>query len=151
MKETKMVLTDEMRAKLKGVLGFQVDTEFKYVPKAWRDNPEIFPKKTWPVFRLRSLDSFDLAEVEDGKIERVTEGGKDTFKITAIARSGRTRIETLKKGILGWEKYPDENGNYIPFEGSDSIRHLKPELCIELQDAINERSTLTKEELQGLG
>ena len=43
-------LTDEIKAKLKGCLGFQVDAAFKYVQKAFRDSD--VPKEMWTVWTV---------------------------------------------------------------------------------------------------
>lgn len=141
-------LTPEMAEKLKGFLAIDVNAKFKYVPKAYRNGDGI-PKEFWPIFTLNGKDAIDLAKAEDsaGVMEIDPESGKLT---RYIPRAGSSRITTLKDGIDRWKNFRNEKGELIEYVNSDSISCLPVPLQTELQDAINERKTLTEEELRGL-
>jgi len=168
--ETKdIVLTDEMKEKLKGFLAFTVDTPFKYVPKVFRGNN--IPKELWPVFMLKSKDGIEIADAEDeaGYVEL---GKKGDSESKLKMQSGKARILTLSSGVLSVKNYPLEGDKSVSYDkaskvltitDSDGKEHLKngsdikgllrlltAQLQTELQDAINERSTLSDEELSGL-
>lgn len=160
-------LTAEMQKKLReaGVLGFQVEAPFPYTPKAYRN----LPKELWAIFTLRSKDGVELANIEDRTSEYTL--GKD--ETTMQIKSGSVRIETLKLGILKMKNYLMEDGTVLDYDKStetatyhpanggkpaskdrvpveDVIRHIPIRLQMELQNAINERSTMTDEEVRGL-
>jgi hypothetical protein len=151
--ETKdIVLTDEMRKQLNDVLGFEVEASFVYVPKAYRKS--TISKSQWPVFTLRSKDGLEIAEAEDnsGYFEY---DSNDKNKSKLVMQSGKARVETLRKGILKVKNFLIENGKVISFDASKDdidifIKKIKPKLQLELQEAINERDTLTADEMLGL-
>ncbi|MBU2249947.1 MAG: hypothetical protein KKD77_24590 [Gammaproteobacteria bacterium] len=167
--ETKdVVLTQEMKDRLKGFVAFTVDTDFSYVPKVYRENN--FPKETWPLYRLKSKDGIELAQAEDeaGYVELAKKGdAQSKLKM----QSGKARLDTLRDGIISCKKQPLEGDRFVSYdkpsktltiidaEGKEHIKNtdvsglirlLPIALQMELQDAINERSTLTEEELSGL-
>jgi len=161
-------LTDEVRAKLKGSLGFQVEAAFKYVPKAFRDGG--IPREMWPVWTLKSKNGVQAATIEDEAGYLELESGSSTSKFRP--QSGSMRLETLRKGIIAVERFLLEDGTSFSWdsktkdmvfhdvEGKDHIKnnkivdkvieHMTPSLQVELQNAINERATLTPDELRGL-
>lgn len=148
--ETKNVeLTEELKSKLKsaGQIGFQVDCTFKYVPKFYRDPKNEIPKSLWPIFTLRSKNGLEIAEAEDkaGYINLETK--------KYISESGSLRIETLRNGIVDVKNFICEDGSILSCKNKlidELIKSLPIALQIELQNAINERSQLTSEELLGL-
>jgi hypothetical protein len=156
-------LTEEYKEKLKGILGFDVLSEFKYVPISFRKNG--IPKELWPIFTLTSKDGIELAEVEDcmGEVSYNTKDNSTSFKIS----SGAQRVKTLEIGIKKVNRYIMEDGNFLCYDSEkqeitigekkstnitsrDFIRYLPINLQIELQNAINERKNLSEEELTGL-
>lgn len=165
VKEVK--LTDELKAKLAGCLGFSVDAEFKYVPKAFRLNN--VPKEFWPIWVLKSLDGLEAASREDASGFMTLD--QSTKETKLHIESGSARIETLEKGIRSVKNFYFEDGRIANYDSStdtivfsrdgkvvetkkmsvrDFIRYIRPELQIELQNAINERAVLMEEELMGL-
>jgi hypothetical protein len=152
MEQRDVTLTDEMRAQLKDVLGFEVEANFPYVPKAFRGS--TISKSLWTIFTLRSKDGLEIAEAEDntGYFEYDT---KERNKSRLVMQSGKARLETLRKGILKAKNFITESGKAISFDAKNDdidafIRKIKPKLQVELQEAINERVTLTPDELLGL-
>jgi len=177
MSDTKikeMILTDEIKETLKGTLGFDVGDPFPYVPKAYRKKDDsgafIVPKEMWAVFTLRSKDGIEAADAED-------DSGYATYddkakEVKTYLQSGKARVANLRAGILKVKNLLCEDGSTINFEaamkqmnridkdgknhiknGADTkalIRFIRPELQLELANAINERKTLSQEELQGL-
>ena len=163
-----MRLTDEIRAKLKGCLGFQVDARFKYVQKAFRDSD--IDREMWTVWTLKSKDGVRAAQVEDnaGYLEMDGGGGNSKFR----PQSGSMRLQTLRDGVVGVEQFWLEDGGALSWddktqdmvvrdpEGKERtrnnikvdaiIKHMPVATQVELQNAINERETLTPEELRGL-
>jgi len=137
-------MTPELQDKLKDLLPIEPEENFPYVPKVFREC--VSDKKLWPIFMLRGLDGEELAARED-QISYTTYGpaGEPQFHFT----SGAFRMETLKKGIKGWKNYRTAEGKEIPFS-ADNVKCLPIALQKELQNAIQERSLLTSEELQGL-
>jgi hypothetical protein len=143
-------LTEDQRKKLNGLLAFDVDSEFKYVPLAWREKDAegnyLFAKELWPVFNLKGMDAFELAQVEDNSGEFIHAASEFKFR----GRSGEKRITTLKNGVKGWKNFRNEKMEIVEYKDETSIGCLPINLQIELQNAINERKTLTEEELRGL-
>lgn len=172
METQELRLTPELKDKLRGSLGFSVNATFTYVPKAFRqkdDNGEyIIPKDFWPVFTLKSLDGLEAAKREDSA-GYVTFGEKKNESKLHL-QSGNMRIDTLSNGIKNVKNFYFEDGSVASFDskletmtilnGEESgtkrvspkqfIRYIRPDLQIELQEAINERNILTEEELRGL-
>lgn len=156
-------LTEEVKEKLKGYLGFDVNSTFLYVPKVFRqkdaEGKYLIPKDLWPVFKLKGKDGLEYAKAEDtaGFLSFDRESKKDQLYL----ETGKERINTLRAGLKGWKNWYKEdfktvipwNQNYIGADGLLREKHLaemKVILQVELQEAINERSILTEEELRGL-
>lgn len=168
MEERNLELTQDLKEKLKGTLGFQVETPFIYSPKAYRDN-EI-PKEFWPRFLLKSKNGLEIAEVEDNTGFMSYDSDRQESKLHL--QSGSLRIDTLKRGILKVSGFMLENESVISWDSKTKdmtiidkdgksitknnikiekiIALMKMQLQVELQNAINERSIMTEEELQGL-
>jgi hypothetical protein len=164
--ETKIiVLSDELKAKLRKCTAISIKSNFKYIPEIYRK--EAVPKEYIPVFTLKGLDGLDKLALEDiltesisidkealnGSNEALNEGDVK-FKIKA----GLIKKETVKKGLLGWRNLLNDKFELIPnvkFTKSNPctdeyISYLSPELIAELYMAITNESTLTEEELMGL-
>ena len=159
MQEVK--LTKDVLDKIKSSSGFDVSDQFIYTPKAFRFESS---KSSWPIFTLKSKDGLEIAEIEDnaGYIER--KGDTTIFR----PRTGSIRVTTLENGITKIKKLPlDDGKRFLDYDAEkleitiagkitkvldrkEIVRYLKVPLQIELQDAINERSTLTEEECRGL-
>ena len=172
METRDLKLTPEVKAKLDGFLGFTVEATFKYTFKVFRQKDEsgnfIVPKETWPIFTLKSLDGLEAAKREDsaGYVTLDTKLSETKLHL----ESGSSRISTLEKGIKGVNNLILEDGSVLDFDSvqeiitirngkkskatkgsvKELIKYLRPVAQMELQEAINERSTLSDEELQGL-
>ena len=167
MEQKDVKLTPELKEKLTGCLGFTVDAEFKYIPKAFRGKD--IPREIKPVFVLKSLDGVQAAEREDTSGYMTLDNASRESRLHI--ESGTSRIETLEKGIISVDNFYFEDGSSVDYRSKDRqlIRHLtngktRGEKCdardfirflnttlqVELQEAINERATLTEDELQGL-
>jgi hypothetical protein len=149
-----VVLTDEMKAKFKDFLGFDVEATFPYVPKVFRGKD--VPVELKPVFVLRSKNGLDVAKAEDSsgyfEYDAANKG-----KSKLVMQSGSARVEALRKGIVKIKNFIMENGKAISFDSSDKdanidevIKRIRPQLQVELQEAINERAVMAPEELLGL-
>lgn len=164
METENLILTDEMRQKLKGVLGFQVDAKFSYVPKVYREKSAAgeyaIPKSLWPVFTLRGLNGLEATLTEDDLGGKIVWHSDDTR--TVEVKRARVKVNTCKKGIVTWRNFRDVFGKLIPVPApadpndsaqgikEDCLRYVSPELMTELTNAITEQSYLTEEELRGL-
>lgn len=170
METQEVKLTEEMRSKLRGTIGFDVSAEFPYVPLAFRDVKNEIPKELWPIFTLKSKDGIQIAEAEDNAGEMIYDDRKKETKMQM--KSGSQRLKTLESGIRKVKSYPLEDGRLINFDLSrreiiivdtqgrtdttkgvtvrDLIKFIPVDLQVELQNTINERKTLTEEELRGL-
>jgi len=158
-----IIITPEQRAALSGILGFDTDSTFPYVPKAFRalnpDGSYVFPKELWTVYILKGKNGVEASKLENDA--GYLSYDNDQKKPTLHLESGKERLLTLRSGIKGWRNFWQQDGTEIKFNpnfiGTDGLlreKHLEafPVLLqIELQDAINERSILTPEELAGLG
>ena len=116
MEEIKMEMTDEVKDKLKNILGFSIDTPFKYVSKVFRDND--IPKDLWAVFTLKSKNGIEIAEEEDdaGRISL----GEDMNSREWITKSGTTRLKTLRKGIVKVDNFITEDNRIVSWsKGKD--------------------------------
>jgi hypothetical protein len=166
METRDVVLTDEMRAKLKKSLGFNLNAEFKYVLKAFRE--ACTDKTSWPVFVLRSRDGIQISKDEDA-IGAIIEYNADTRTTKTNVRSGEQRVRILSDGIVevkgfwlndGVSRVSWKEGKLSTVGGqkeierqatvNEVIRFIPISVQIELANAITENDTLTEEELRGL-
>ena len=161
-KEVDVVLTDEMKKRLKeaGALGFQLSNEFPYVPGAYKvkddDGNYITPQSLWPIFTLKELNGVELAKIEDlVRGQTSFENGIGYIKTEA----GKARLKTLQIGLVTWKNFRDHNGKLIPKPTKNplgtgvseySLRVITPLLQVELVNAIEEKLELTEDELLGL-
>jgi len=162
-----LVFDDFYRAKLKGLIGFTVDTEFKWTPKAYRE--QKIPVEFTPVFTLKSKNGLEIAEQEDSTSYVEVDEGTDKPRV--VMTSGKVRVETIKKGLVEVKNFMMEDGtalNFVAKTGNltskvkgvetkmgtitvrNFIKYLPATLQVQLQDAINERDTLTPEEERAL-
>jgi hypothetical protein len=163
--ETKFIeLTPELKDKLNGSLGFQVETPFPFTPPVFR---AALPKEQWPVFILRSKNGLEIAKVEDEigvyQYNEKSAGGD----VKMFMHSGTVRIETLSIGIMKILRYPTEDGALMYYDTKSKLltigdrvingasinkvlEYLPARVQISLQNAINERSVMSAEDLQGL-
>ena len=159
METVNRTLSPEQLKKLQkaGILGLDPEDIIFFVPKIFREDPELFPKNMWPVYKLKPLTGIQSAKMEGktGHLEYKKDG--DEEKSQWISTNGPLRIETLKTHIIGWnDNHRDKKGNSIPFSHNNgavsnkSLETLKQALQIELFNAINDGSDATEEELEGL-
>jgi len=147
-------LTPELKEKLRGFLGFTKTTDFLYVPKVYREKDDageyIVPKDLWPVFKLRGKTGIEVAEEEDNS------GYLDPNSNRIHLTAGKRRINLLEKNILSWKNFRDEDGNvieHVTVAGKvykTALQRIPAPLQVELNEAINEQSKLSEEELRGL-
>ena len=156
-------LTDELKKKLAGSLGFDIKAEFKYIPLAFRS--QDIPQQYRAMFTLTGKDGLDIANIEDtiGTMA-VDETGNRVMNIT----SGKQRTKVLEAGIVAVKNFPLANGDIVSFDRStgklcignteqsnktvnDLIRFIPAGLQVELQNAINEQLFVTEEELRSFG
>lgn len=152
--ETKdVVLTDEMKKKLASFMPIQLQGEFPYVPRVYRENN--LPKSIWPVFYLRGIDGVQATLLED---EMLGEASYEGMKVKTTMNAGRVKVKTCRLGLCGWKNFTDVNGNkiaapekdYLGAITEDSLKAIPPALMTELCNAITEQSRLTEEELRSL-
>lgn len=156
-------LDDDYAAKLKGFMGFEENNRFPYVPKIFRrldkDGNFLVPKNKWPIFYLEGKDGIQASELQDeaGYVSRDSKTGEQKI----VLQGGKQRLSTIATGCKGWKNwYETDFKTLIPFNEKTDIKNgrlidakLKKfpvPLQEELQEAINERDTMTKEELAGL-
>lgn len=168
MKETEISnvqLTPEIRERLRGFLGFDTEATFPYVPKIFRYKDEkgnyIVPKNLWPIFELKPKDGVEINNLED-QIGHTEYNLSNPLERRYVSRAGLFRTETLRRGIRRWKNLRMEDlvgivdfkPEYIGDGGlltEDAVRVIPIKLQVDLQEAINERSTLNEDELMGLG
>lgn len=173
--ETKnLILTPDLKSKLKDFVAFDVSASFPYVPKIFREKDKDgkleIPKEFWTVFKLKSKDGLQIAKVED-EMGYVSLDNK-TNETKMQLRSGTIRLNTLRDGILSVKNFITEDGSRISWDhkmtqaiitgtdGKENIKNgikidfiiakMRAAFQVEIANAINERKTLTEEELQGL-
>ena len=170
MKIRNIELTEEQQKKIMACCAIDVSASFRYVPQAWRQSG--IPKDLWPVFVLRGKDGVESAEIEDQMAVMQLVDGRATQRIT----SGNVRVSTLTGGIESVMNLPLADGRLLCYrydadkglaemwsiteagkevdrrvvQRKEIVRYISPSLQVELQDAINERSVMTDEELLGL-
>ena len=159
-------MTPELKDKLRGYQAFTVETPFIFVPKVFREN---LPKEQWPLFLLRSKNGTEVAKLEDTLVSREISNGADGADNTSIRiNSGSNRLSTIEIGLLRVKNLPTETGEMLQYDKKlgtltvgqkkltnissplKAIEYFPAKLQVELQNAINERSTLSEEELRGL-
>lgn len=164
-REVNVQLTPELAARLRGHLGYSAGEPFPWVPPVFREKDGqglfIYPKAIWPVFTLKAKDGLEVAQLED-------KAGYTEYDLTNpmvrryVSTSGSFRVDTLRRGVKSWRNLFEEDlvtpvpfkVEYMGVDGlltEEAIRVIPPRLQVALQEAINERSTLTQEELAGLG
>ena len=153
--QVKKELTPEVQKKLNKVLGLTKEHVFLYVPKIYRElGDELMPKSEWPIFKLKGKNGLEIADAEDNSGYMETSETEAASKL--IITTGKVRIETLSRHILGWKNFKDREGELVKFtKDGDKVyktclMRLSADLQRELHDAINEQSVLTPEEIQGL-
>lgn len=152
-------LTEEMKTRLEEFSAVQVEKEFKYVPKIYREKDStgnyLIPKTLWPVFIIRGLSSVEYMKIGDEMEYTKDDKGKIILKI----QSGKTALLTCKYGILDWKKFKTKDDVIISSPKIDtvsggldteSLGKLSSRLMWELSNAISEQSKLSEEELTGL-
>jgi len=159
-----VVMTEEMRKRLRTCLAIPVKAEFPYVPRIYRattldkSTGELqydIPKELWPVFFLKGIDGVQATMMEDRLLGEATYDGN---QVKTSIHSGKIRVRICKLGILGWKNFRDIQGNLIPrpeldSDGTvteDSLKIISASLMVELANAITEQSRLTEDELLGL-
>lgn len=172
MDTVELTLTDEARKALikAGALAFDARAEFEYIPLACRGDD--FPAELRTVWTLRSKTGIEMAKAEDniGHVEIQEDGNRDKTKF--VAHSGSQRIDTLRAGIVQVRNLWCDNGERIEWkrDGINSTRgtlykngkpgktvdvnvlieKIRPTYQTELQEAIQERSVVSEEEVLGL-
>jgi len=149
LKEENRIFSPEEIQKLKGYMGFSSEDSFLYTPKIYR---AVFPenKDKWPVFKLRGLNGYQVAKAQDDV--GVYSPGTDKMQFN----TGAQRIKTIESNVLGWKNLFGMDGKEILFKQNGQkvhiqcIEKLPAPLQMELHEAINERSYLNHEELEGL-
>ncbi len=158
-----VVLDETYAQKLKGFMGFEETDKFPYTPKIFREKDEdgnfIIPKSLWPVFYLVGKDGIEASHLQDEaghvSIDKVTGNRR------IVLEGGKQRLNTLATGVRGWKNWRESNMKVlIPFDAKTDIKNgrlidakikkFPVPLQEELQEAINERDTMSKEELTGL-
>jgi len=162
-KEVDVEVNEEYLAKLKGFMGFEETDKFPYTPKVFRqkdkDGNFIFPKKMWPIFYLVGKDGIEASELQDdaGYVTRDSKTGQNKI----VLQGGKQRLDTIATSVKGWKNWFESDfKTAIPFDAkkdikndrliNDKLKKFPIPLQEELQEAINERDTMTKEELTGL-
>ncbi len=160
---TDVEVNEEYLLKLKGYMGFEETDQFPYTPKVFREKDKegkfIFPKKMWPVFYLVGKDGIEASELQDdaGYVTRDAKTGQSRI----VLQGGKQRLETIATSVKGWKNwYETDFKTLIVFDkktdlksnrlSNDKLKKFPIPLQEELQEAINERDTMTKEELTGL-
>lgn len=170
MKIRNVEIDEDTQKKIASCCALNITASFKYVPQVWRESG--LPKDMWPVFTLRGKDGVESAEIEDKIGVMSMLDGKPVQRITA----GSVRIATLTAGIESVQNLAMPDGTLLNYKydagrgiaetwlidesGKEKdrtvcarqaiVKYLSPTLQVELQNAINEMSTMTAEELQGL-
>jgi len=149
MDEENRVLTPELEKKLKLFKGFAEESTFLYVPSIYTENSDVIPKKEWPIFKLKGNDGIALSESEDNLGSELRDG-------KVYTSTGEVRIKILQSNVLGWKNFIDVDDIEIPFIkngnglSKESIARMPQTIQVELLQAINNHSKLSKEELEGL-
>jgi hypothetical protein len=161
MEKKEVLLTEELRQKLKACSAINIKSDFRYVPKVFREKNEsgeyIFDKSLWTVFKLKGLDGIDLVKAEDdGIVDVQTDANGKVIDIKL--KAGSIKIGFVRRGLLGWKNLLDENLNLLPDRkftknnpcSEDDLKILNPSIIAELYSAIEGESKLSEEELLGL-
>lgn len=161
MNTKKVILTEELKKKLKKQTLISIKEEFIYVPEVFREKDVqgnyVIPKNLWQQFILRGLDGTDKILLEDDLLSDVKydiNGKPSEIKI----RSGSIKLATVRRGLLGWKNLYDEDGNIFEDKkftkeepaSDENLAILNPTIITELFSVIEKESKLTEEELMGL-
>jgi len=154
------VLDNETRKKLAeaGALGFTDNSEFFYTPSFFRakdeDKKPLLEKSFWPVFKLQGKDGITASD--DINNSGYTEFDKDGGK-RWVDQTPTIRRKSLQEGIKSWKNLFDSEGKEIVFETEEDgnvkfslLKRIPAVWLIDIANAIQDRSTLSEEELQGL-
>lgn len=130
-------------------VAYDPDVLFDYVLAADRDKP---PEKQ-TIFHLKTLTARDTEAIENAW-RTMMSGDKDKVAekdlVLALNR-GTMTIETLKRGLCGWDNFLDARGKPIPFLPCEraicpmkNIDRLQPDDRHELAKAIEDGAHLSE-------
>lgn len=153
-----MAAPKEEHLKLPGysIHGINLNKVQYFTPKVFK----ALPKDKWPVFhykpktgvpwQIEVLDNFPAVNT-NGEI-LLADVSPETLKILF-----QRTVFLLKKGLVGWSNFLDEDGDPIPFvkdaQGEpteETIAAIDTLVAMEIASAISESLKLTKEERHGL-
>lgn len=80
-----------------------------------------------PIFKIRSVDIFEVADITGD----INVAGADSFKATL-----KTLKEYLKLGLLGWENLKDADGEIVSFK-HDNFSLLPLDVITEITNEIS--------------
>lgn len=115
--------------------------EHTYVVKSERNLPDN--QKT--VFKVRYLTMAEQAEIRDSlyNVRGVGKARSERFQ------TGTADLETLKKGLKGWENFTDEEGKPLTFNASlitEMLNLIPPDARSELAAHIRGESEVSEGE-----
>ena len=107
-------------------------TPFPYILKSDRDLPEDAPDRT--VWMIRTLDPKENAKIQDvaGYMEN------DQFMV----RSGTVQLETLRRGLISVDKFPDNNGGYLEIDRKNIAQEMLVTDAFISRIALTDRAEL---------
>lgn len=128
---------------------------FDYILPEDRALPEDAPDRT--VWRLRALTPAEDARIQD-RVAFGTNVGTDEQEVGY--RSGSVSLETLRLGLVGWDKLLDGSGEPVKFLGrrvgttggvrieatDEDIARVNPKHRVLLTNAISSANTITEDE-----
>lgn len=126
-------------------MAIAVDPErtFDYVLQEERD----LPIEQQTVWKIKVLTARELAEIEDNTSRIDKEG-------VLQVRHGSVVLNTLRKGLRGWENFQDAQGNPVPFRDNngvpreDNFDRMRPAWRREICNAITEQNRLTADQVK---
>ncbi len=117
---------------------------FTYILK--RDRAPEIPPEQRTVFYLRPLTVLEQHRLFDD-FERV-----GTMRVRR--ELGSSMLASLRRGLVGWSRFPDAQGREVPFEANErgevsdaSLARLRLEDRLELADAIENEVAVNEEDL----
>jgi hypothetical protein len=138
---TKRILTEEIKDKLKAIGGFNIEETIKIVPTQYKE----LPKEFWPVFEFEQFNAIELLQFQN-LTAKLQEASNDQ-----VVDVFSDIIKKLDNKLICATNIIDENGTVLDiYEGEISrlITDVRKIADIAVQVVVGNK--LTDEEKEGL-
>ena len=145
----KRVFNPEIKAKLKGLGGFNNNDSIEIVPSQYKekkDDEYLIPKEFWPVFKFKYLNTRYTLELQS--IAEKLSGDLGNDELPKVFDQLCGLIDTCIMSVSNF--YNIETGEEIQIKDRKSIDYLELGLISDIAVQLVTKNKLTDEEREGL-